>query len=77
MNLNKTRNIRLTQIEPRSCNYCCHGKAIITTYSECVAVTIGIHHAMRMHHIVTRPARLYNIFPHYLVTSMTFEGKYY
>jgi hypothetical protein len=52
MNLKKTCNVRITQNEPRSCNHCCHGKAIITTYSQSVTVTICIHHAMLMHHIV-------------------------
>ena len=39
-------------IEARSCNHCCCGKAISITYYYCVPVAVGIRHAMRMHHIV-------------------------
>jgi hypothetical protein len=37
-------------IEARSCNHCCSGKAISITHSECVFVALGIQHAMRMHY---------------------------
>jgi len=39
-------------IEARSYNYCCSGKTISITYSECVFVALGIQHAMRMHRTV-------------------------
>ena len=29
----------------RSCNHCCHGKALNITYSECVSVALVIQHA--------------------------------
>ena len=38
--------------EARSRNHFCSGKAISTTYSECVSVTFVIQRAVRMHHIV-------------------------
>ena len=39
-------------IEARSCNHCCYGKAISVTYSESVFVALGIQHAMSTLHIV-------------------------
>jgi hypothetical protein len=39
-------------IEGRSRNHCCRGKAISIRYSECVFVALVIHHAMRMRHII-------------------------
>jgi hypothetical protein len=39
-------------IEARSCNHCCSGKAISITYSVCVYVALGIQHAIRMRHTV-------------------------
>ena len=38
-------------IEARSCNHCCGGKAISITYCECVFVALSIQHAMRMRHV--------------------------
>jgi hypothetical protein len=38
--------------EARSRNHCCRGKAINTTYSECVSVALLIQHAMRMCHTI-------------------------
>ena len=39
---NKTDTVPITNIEARSCKYCCSGKAIAITYSECVFVSLGI-----------------------------------
>ena len=39
-------------IEARSCNHCCSGKAVRITYSELLFVALGIQHAMLMRHIV-------------------------
>jgi hypothetical protein len=39
-------------IEARSRNHCCRGKAISITYSECVSVALAIQHAKRMRRIV-------------------------
>jgi len=37
--------------EARSHNYCCRGKAISISYSECVPVALDIHHANCLRHI--------------------------
>jgi hypothetical protein len=39
--------------EALSCDHCCRGKAISITYSDYVYLALGIHHAMRIRHIVT------------------------
>jgi hypothetical protein len=39
-------------IDARSCNHCCCGKAINITYAECLSVALGIQYALRMRHIV-------------------------
>jgi hypothetical protein len=39
-------------IETRSRNHCCCGKAVNITYSECVSVVLIIQNAKRMRHIV-------------------------
>ena len=33
-------------MELRSCNHCCHGKAILMAYIQCVFIALGIQHAM-------------------------------
>ena len=39
-------------IEERSCNHCCSGKAMDITQSLCAFVALGTKHAMRMRHII-------------------------
>ena len=38
-------------IDERSRNHCCGGKAVSTTYSECVFVALNIQRARRMRRI--------------------------
>ena len=38
-------------IEARSRNHCCRGKAVRIKYYECVSLAFVIKHAMRMRHI--------------------------
>jgi hypothetical protein len=50
--LNKRGNVGVHKcnIEACLCNCCCHGKAIIIAYSECVFVTLVIQHAQHICH---------------------------
>ena len=66
-------------IEARSFNHFCSGKAIRITYFECVCVCVCVNSisypACNAHAPCCRqyPAPLYNIFPHYLTNSTIFE----
>jgi hypothetical protein len=42
----------LCNIEAHSHNNCCHGRAIIITYSKCVFVALVTQHVENMHHII-------------------------
>jgi hypothetical protein len=44
----KTGKVRKSNNEARLSNHCYSGKAVSTTYSECVCVALGIRHATRM-----------------------------
>ena len=50
--LSYIEDARCPKVKVPSYNYCCSGKSISTTYSECVFVTLGIQHPTRMYHIV-------------------------
>jgi hypothetical protein len=41
-----------SNIEARSRNHCCRGKAVSITYSQCVSVALVIQHAKRMRRII-------------------------
>jgi hypothetical protein len=63
---NRTRNVTMRRVQ---CHYCCSGKAIRITYSECLFVALGIQHCYH------GPARLYWILPHYLINGTNFITK--
>ena len=64
-------------IEGRSRNHCCRGKAIIITYSECVFVVLVIQLAMRMRRIVSTSVACLSV-PYFSTFSQKmaqFSGK--
>jgi hypothetical protein len=56
-------------IEALSCNYCCSGKAINITYFECVCNLCYPTCTAHLPYCHLWPARLYKIFPHYLING--------
>jgi len=59
-----------SNIEARSCNNSCSGKAISITYPERALVALGVRYAMCMRPIVICGLpRLYNIFPLYFTND--------
>ena len=63
-------------IEARSRNHCCKGKAKRTTFSECVFVALGIHmqraHFCAVLYCHLWLVRLYHIFPRHLINGTIF-----
>jgi hypothetical protein len=65
-------------IEPRSRDHCCRGKAVSVIYSECVSVVLVTQHAKCMRRIILSSVpcfRLHPIFPHYLRNGTIFGQK--
>jgi hypothetical protein len=63
--INETRSVHIIDIVACSRNHYCSEKAIVITYSECVFLTLGIKHAIRMGLMLSSvTCRLYSIFPH-------------
>ena len=66
-------------IEARSCNHCCIGKAKIITCSEFMLIALGIQHGMRMRRILLLSVACFALqyfFPHCLINDTMFE-KYH
>ena len=64
-------------IEARSRNHYCSGKAISITYSECVSVALVIQEANRMRRVMLLCglSEFSIFFPHYFIKGTTFEKK--
>jgi hypothetical protein len=52
INLQERQCTYKRNIEGRSRDHCCRGKAVSITYSECVSVALFIQHAKRMRRII-------------------------
>jgi hypothetical protein len=63
-------------IQTPSSDLCCGGRAVSITYSECISVALVIPacnaHAPYCH---LWPARIYNIYPYYLINGKIFKKK--
>ena len=65
------------KMEARSCNKFCSGKAIIIIYFECVLCVNSRRYPPCAPYCHLWPARLYNIFSHYLKQGKVFGEKSY
>jgi hypothetical protein len=74
-NLQHDRQCTYNVTLARSCNHCCSGTAISITYCECVFVTLGIQHEMRMRYIVNRNLPRYTIFFHIISYTAPLKKK--
>jgi hypothetical protein len=63
-------------IQARSCNHCCSGKAVSITYSECVSIALGTQNAMRISHIVVCNPLGSTIFFHIIPYRERFSKTY-
>jgi hypothetical protein len=63
-------------IEARSCNHCCSGKAMSITYCKCVFVALVIQHAKCMRYVMLYlTVQFFYIFPHYFINGTIFQNK--
>ena len=75
--VNNTGNVLQRNIEARSYNHFCSGKAINITYNEYVFVALSIQHATHTRHIVICALPRSTIFlPHYLINGSIFRTKF-
>jgi hypothetical protein len=64
-------------IEVRSSNHCCRGKAVSIIYSECAFVALEIQHAKRTRRIILSSVfyLALQLLPHYLKSGTIFGKK--
>ena len=71
---NKTENVRVTFTQVLTCNHFCSGKTVCYIFWLCICSLRQSAWSAHAPYCHLWPARLYNIFPHYLINCGAGEG---
>jgi len=77
LNLTSRQRTYKRNIEVRSRNHCCRGKAMNITFLECVCVCVLKQSACAILYCRLWPVCLYQVFPYYLINGTVFREKSY